>query len=77
MSERPSRRQSTTWAFLSSFHLKELKNARVVSCRREGRSLVYAPEFGAMDELLGFLTANCCQGVGSCDPPAAGRRRRR
>ena len=47
-----------------SFHLKELKNAGVISCRRDGRSLIYAPEFGAMQELIGFLTANCCEGTG-------------
>jgi ArsR family transcriptional regulator len=46
-----------------SFHLKELKSAGVVSCRREGRSLIYAPEFDAMQELVRFLTENCCQGL--------------
>lgn len=45
-----------------SFHLKELKNAGVINCRRDGRSLIYAPEFGAMQELIGYLTANCCRG---------------
>ncbi len=60
-----------------SFHLKELKNAGVVSCEREGRSLIYAPEYRTIDELLRFLTKNCCQGVGKCGPSSAGRRRRR
>ncbi len=60
-----------------SFHLKELKNAGVVSCEREGRSLIYAPEYRTMDELLRFLTENCCQGVRECGPPRAGRQRRR
>ena len=46
-----------------SFHLKELRNAGIVSCRREGRSLLYAPDFGAMDALVGFLSRNCCQGA--------------
>lgn len=49
-----------------SFHLKELKNAGVVSVRREGRSLIYAPEFDCMQDLLSFLTENCCQGAGRC-----------
>jgi DNA-binding transcriptional ArsR family regulator len=49
-----------------SFHLKELKNAGVDSARREGRSLIYAPEFDRMQELLSFLTENCCQGAGRC-----------
>ncbi len=46
-----------------SFHLKELKFAGIVDCRRDGRSLIYSPNFDAMTELLGFLTKNCCQGT--------------
>ena len=46
-----------------SFHLKELKNAGIVNCRREGRSLIYSPAFDAMSALLAFLTENCCQGA--------------
>ena len=49
-----------------SFHLKELKSAGVVACRREGRSLIYSPDFARMNELLAFLTENCCAGVGRC-----------
>ena len=45
-----------------SFHLKELKNAQLISAERHGRSLVYRPDFTAMKELLGYLTENCCQG---------------
>ncbi len=56
-----------------SFHLKELKNAGIVSCRREGRSLIYAPDFPAMNQLLRFLTENCCEGVDGCGPAPAGR----
>ena len=43
-----------------SFHLKELRNARVVRCRRKGRSLIYSPDFAAMDALVAFLTEHCC-----------------
>jgi DNA-binding transcriptional ArsR family regulator len=50
-----------------SFHLKELKSARVVSCRRDGRSLIYRADFAAMNALLAFLTENCCQGA-ECNP---------
>lgn len=46
-----------------SFHLKELKGAGVVACRREGRSLIYRADFGAMNALLRFLTENCCRGA--------------
>lgn len=46
-----------------SFHLKELKNAGLVACSRQGRSRIYSPDFSTTSELLRFLTANCCQGV--------------
>ena len=51
-----------------SFHLKELKNAGVVRCRRVSRSLIYSPDFATMNALLGFLTEQCCEGS-SCAPP--------
>jgi DNA-binding transcriptional ArsR family regulator len=47
-----------------SFHLKELKSAGLVRCERQGRSRIYSPDFSMTNELIGFLTANCCQGVG-------------
>ncbi len=43
-----------------AFHLKELKNAGLITCTRSGRSLIYAAEYHAMNALLGFLTENCC-----------------
>jgi DNA-binding transcriptional ArsR family regulator len=52
-----------------SFHLKELKSAGVVRCRREGRSLIYRPAFDTMNALLAFLTENCCEGGAACGPP--------
>lgn len=45
-----------------SFHLKELKNAGLAVCERDGRSLIYSPNFAAVDGVVGFLTENCCQG---------------
>lgn len=50
-----------------SFHLKELSHANLVTVRREGRSLIYAANFAAMNELIGFLTENCCGG-NVCSP---------
>ena len=51
-----------------SFHLNQLRQAGMVTFRREGRTLIYAAEYGAMNGLLAYLTENCCQG----DPAACG-----
>jgi DNA-binding transcriptional ArsR family regulator len=55
-----------------SFHLKELRSAGLVTVRREGRTLRYAPDFAAMRRLVAYLSENCCQGVSTHDA----RRRR-
>ena len=65
-----------------SFHLSQLKNAGLIKCERQGRSLIYSADFERMTRLLGFLTENCCQGkvaqcipiAGSCKPTNAKRR---
>jgi len=51
-----------------SFHLNALRQAGLVTARREGRSVIYAPDFGRMDSLLGFLLVDCC--AGCCQPRA-------
>src|SRR6202035_2480151 len=43
-----------------SFHLKELQRAGLVDVRRDGRFLYYRPSFLHMNQLIGFLTENCC-----------------
>jgi DNA-binding transcriptional ArsR family regulator len=59
-----------------SFHLKELQRAKLVDVRRDGRFLYYRPNFAHMDQLIGFLTENCCvlanRGCAAeCNPAAA------
>jgi ArsR family transcriptional regulator len=56
-----------------SFHLKELSHAGLIVGRQEGRFMIYAADFAAMNALLAFLTENCCGG-NPCGPvciPAA------
>lgn len=45
-----------------SFHLKELAHAGLIVARQEGRFVIYAARFETMNELVGFLTENCCGG---------------
>src|SRR5437763_696438 len=51
-----------------SFHLQQLLHAGLVTQRRLGRQLIYAAEYNAMNELLAYLTQNCCGRGASCMP---------
>lgn len=53
-----------------SFHLSHLTRVGLIKGERESRFIRYSAEYGTMDELIAFLTANCCQGKG-CLPKAA------
>ena len=55
-----------------SFHLKELANAGLVTQERASRNIIYRAAFGRMNELLGYLTENCCQGTGCLVEAEAG-----
>jgi DNA-binding transcriptional ArsR family regulator len=50
-----------------SFHLKELTRAGLITPRPESRFIYYSANYGHMNELLGYLTENCCQSV-ECEP---------
>jgi ArsR family transcriptional regulator, arsenate/arsenite/antimonite-responsive transcriptional repressor len=55
-----------------TFHFDRLRDAGLVTVRRNGRSMIYAAVFDAMHGLLAYLTENCCQGaVETCAPIAA------
>src|ERR1700676_5272696 len=57
-----------------TFHFDRLRAAGLVTVRRDGRSMIYAAQFDIMNELLGFLTGNCCGGAPEkCAPAAACR----
>src|ERR1700704_3141952 len=45
-----------------TFHFDRLREAGLVTVRREGRSMIYSARFDTMDALLGYLTDNCCDG---------------
>jgi len=45
-----------------SFHLKELYRAGLLISRQDGRSIIYSARFQTMNDLLGYLTENCCGG---------------
>ena len=51
-----------------SFHLQQLLHAGLVTQRRLSRQLIYAAEYGAMTELVAYLTENCCGRGVSCAP---------
>ena len=50
-----------------SFHMKELSHANMVTARNEGRFVIYTANFETMNQLLAFLTENCCGG-NPCGP---------
>jgi ArsR family transcriptional regulator, arsenate/arsenite/antimonite-responsive transcriptional repressor len=54
-----------------SFHLNQLKQAGLIRCRREGRTLFYSAHYASMNALMAYLTENCCQGQPeNCTLPA-------
>jgi len=55
-----------------SFHLAHLTRAGLILQRREGRSLIYTADYGAMNGLVGFLMENCCGGADCASPNARG-----
>lgn len=46
-----------------SHHMSHLVNAGLVQQTREGRVLRCTPNYALMEQLVGFLTEQCCSGV--------------
>src|ERR1700744_4365781 len=56
-----------------TFHLQNLQRAGLITQRRESRQLFYSVDFSVMNDLVGYLTENCCGNSGancavSCSP---------
>ena len=51
-----------------SHHLDKLKNEELVQVRREGTFLWYTANTEALEELLGFLYAECCSRNKAIEP---------
>lgn len=51
-----------------TFHLQQLTQAGLITQRRLSRQLIYATDFAAMNQVMGYLTENCCGGSAQCAP---------
>src|SRR5215467_2924129 len=56
-----------------SFHLVQLVHAGLITQRRLSRQIIYSAEYGTMNDLLAYLTENCCGrgttvSVPACNP---------
>ena len=54
-----------------SFHFDRLRRTGLISVARHGRSLIYAARYETMNNLLAYLTENCCGGRPELCEPAA------
>ncbi len=46
-----------------STQLAILDQAGLIHARRDGRSIIYTADYGAMQQLLSFLLEDCCNGA--------------
>lgn len=59
-----------------TFHLQHLHEVGLVTQQRNSRQLIYAADFSVMNDLVGYLTENCCAQSGTdcgsiCAPKVA------
>jgi DNA-binding transcriptional ArsR family regulator len=61
-----------------TFHFDRLRQAGLVTVRRDGRSMIYAAQYDVMNSLIAYLTENCCGGApDQCAPVCKPVRARR
>ncbi len=51
-----------------TFHLQSLKRAGLIRQVRVSRQLFYSADFAAMNDLVGYLTDECCIESSECAP---------
>lgn len=58
-----------------TFHLQALQRAGLIKKLRLGRQLFYSADFSAMNQLVSYLTDECCVESAVCTPECAPARR--
>ena len=53
-----------------SFHFRTLSHAGLIQSRQEGRFIYYAANYMVMNDMLAYLTENCCGGDPDACKPA-------
>jgi len=56
-----------------SFHLKALTQAGLIEARQDGRFIYYSASYARMNDLLAYLSENCC--ARDCGPGCGPRAR--
>ena len=51
-----------------TFHTQTLVRSGLATQHRVGRQLIFAADFAAMNEVVGYLTSNCCGQGAECRP---------
>ncbi len=55
-----------------SFHFKTLNHAGLIESRQDGRFIHYTANFAVMNDMVAYLTENCCGGnAEACNTPSA------
>jgi ArsR family transcriptional regulator, arsenate/arsenite/antimonite-responsive transcriptional repressor len=58
-----------------TFHLQALQRAGLIKQMRLGRQLIYRADFSAMNDLVGYLTDECCVEGAACAPECESSRK--